>query len=118
MNIISSQRHIDTDVVEEKKHQLEQHGEVELRIAQVGTDTKGEAVYVLLDGHHTLAAAREMGIEDFTYEVVRPTDAGFAEDDDMQTALEKLYMDSDYYWITGENAGWDITGEEWEIIGA
>lgn len=117
MKIISSQRYLDEETVEEKKAHFNNGGEPEIRIAKIGEDTNGEPVYVLIDGHHAMAAVRELGLTDFSYEDIQPVDAGFAEDDTMQDVLEKMYMDSDYYWVTGENAGVDITEEEWGILG-
>ncbi|GIV51995.1 MAG: hypothetical protein KatS3mg038_3902 [Candidatus Kapaibacterium sp.] len=102
MVIISSQRHLDQDVVDEKMQQLAGVDCVELPIVYAG-QYGDDDVYVLVDGHHTLAAARALGVE-VTYTERSRTECNCHPDWTLEQMLDHLWMDSDWYDIhTGVN---------------
>ena len=61
MTYISSQHYIDAEIVEEKKAELEGVTEVVIPCTYVGV-IDGVEYAMQNDKHHTLAAARELGI--------------------------------------------------------
>ena len=68
MRIISSQHYLDWDIVEEKINEIKGMEKVEVPCCEIG-EIDGEEYAVQVDGHHTLAAARELGIPtEFTFE--------------------------------------------------
>lgn len=90
MKIISSQHFIDWEIVENKIEQLNGAEFVEIPCYEIG-EIDGEEMAIQADGHHTMAAARELGIE------VRFI---FAEDPEGLTgeaALDARWMDGDWY---------------------
>ena len=99
--IISSQRYLDYGRVDSKIEEISGRDSVTLRIVLAG-EIDGEAAYVLIDGHHTGEAARELGIE-INFEEVSRNDAGYDERWTMGEMLENLWIDSDWYnYETGE----------------
>lgn len=62
MKVISSQHFIDWDIVEEKMTAISGLEFVEIPCYEVG-EIDGEEYAIQADGHHTLTAARELGIE-------------------------------------------------------
>lgn len=91
MKIISSQRYIDDQTVETKKQEL--IGEESVNIPVVDIEVDGIEYSVVVDGHHTMAAAKELGIA-INFEHI--------EDSEGLTGikfLEARYIDSDYYDI-------------------
>lgn len=74
---------------------------VELPIVDAGCqDLDGNSLYILLDGHHTQEAARELGLE-IRY-VERDNEYGAVGDE----LLETCYIDSDYYYIASGITVW------------
>lgn len=61
MKIISSQHYLNWDTVEEKMNEIEGMECVEIPCCEIG-EIDGEEYAVQIDCHHTLAAARELGI--------------------------------------------------------
>ncbi|QDH23436.1 hypothetical protein [Saccharibacillus brassicae] len=114
MNVISSQRHIDWEIVTSKEESVRGAGEVTLPVVLVG-EYNGSPLYVLVDGHHTREAAKEVGVA-VVFEEMSRADAGVSYDADLTQALEEKYMGSDYYWITGDRVERDIIDEEWELM--
>lgn len=91
MTIISSQRYIDSDIVDSKLAALEadRPAEVVLPVWPVGMDD----LYVLSNGHHTLTAARALGIP------VRFSVESHPERLTGQDLLEQAWIDADWYDI-------------------
>jgi len=87
MKVISSQRHLNYTIVEEKIAELTSKTSVELPVYEVGFDD----LYILCDGHHTKAAAEELGIE-VIYKVIEHQDRLTGEE-----LLEISWIDSDWY---------------------
>lgn len=61
MKIISSQHYIDWNIVEKKISELKGMDSIEIPCCEIG-EIDGEEYAVQVDGHHTLAAARELEI--------------------------------------------------------
>ena len=100
MTIISSQHYIDWDIVETKMDELQGMTEVEIPCYYVG-EIDGEEYAMQADGHHTLMAARELGIE------VR-----YVVDDDPEgltgeELLDARWMDGDWYDVEASDPSQD-----------
>ena len=96
MKVISSQRYLDENKVAEKVEELkaERVETLELEVWEVGI----EDLYILKDGHHRLAAAKELGIK------VEFVEGSHPEGLTGENLLEQSWIDSDWYYIeTGEN---------------
>lgn len=104
MQIISSQHYIDTEIVERKMVELAQATEVVIPCYYAGI-IDGVEYAVQADGHHTLAAARELGL-----------DVTFAIDDHPEhltgdALLVETWMDGDWYNVQTSNPYY----EEYEL---
>lgn len=95
MMVISSQRYLDEARVEAKRQALQGVDHVDIPIVYAG-DYDGQALYIMLDGHHTMAAARELGIQVRYIEISR-SEAGDADDATLDEMCELHWMDSDWY---------------------
>lgn len=105
MKIISSQHYLNWDTVEEKMNEIEGMECVEIPCCEIG-DIDGEEYAVQIDCHHTLAAARELGI---------PVEFIFFEDPEGMTGEEYLsnhYMDGDWYDVEKSN----LTEEKFSLV--
>lgn len=91
--IISSQRYIDNKKVEQKMNEI--GGRVTLPVLYAG-EYEGEAIYILVDGHHTAEAARELCLP-INYETIDAKAWGYDTRWTLEDALENLWMDSDWY---------------------
>ena len=101
MTIISSQHYINWETVEEKMEQLKGKSNIIIPCAYVG-EIDGVEYAVQIDGHHTLAAARELGIEvEFD---VHDDDEGL----EGEALLDARYMDGDYYNVETSDLANDI----------
>ena len=89
---ISSQRYLDEDIVEEKKREIKGLPFVTVPCTYVG-EIEGEDYALIADKHHTMEAAKELGI-DVIFEL-RGDSEGLTGDD----LLEARYVDSPYYDI-------------------
>ena len=95
MKVISSQRYLDENKVAEKVNELKAR-KVETLVLEVW-EVGFEDLYILGDGHHRLAAAKELGIKVKFVESKHPE--GLTGED----LLEQSWIDSDWYYIeTGE----------------
>lgn len=104
MKVISSQRYLDEQMVADKLDGLAQSGAAYIECPIIDaemTDLNGEDVYVMIDNHHTLAAARELGLEIRFETVANPY--GDLHGDDL---LEQCYMDSDWYYVETGTLVW------------
>lgn len=96
MKIISSQHYVDWEKVEEKMNEIAGMESVEIPCCEIG-EIDGVEYAVQVDGHHTLAAARELGI---------PVEFIFDEDSEGLTGDDYLmahYMDGDWYDVQRSN---------------
>ena len=103
LNIISSQRFINYDIVDEKIKEIADSKEITLTVYDVGEETldlDGQRVYVLHDGHHRRLAAIELGIEIY-YQVVNHPEGLTGE-----SLLLDQYNDSDYRYIETDITVW------------
>lgn len=89
--IISSQRYIDNDILNQKIEMLETERPSE--IVLMAWDVKAYDCAVLFNGHHTLEAARQLEIP-VRFEVIDHPES--IEGDDL---LEQNWMDSDWYEV-------------------
>ena len=90
MTIISSQQFIDPQIVEEKMESISSLEEVVIPCYYVG-EIDGVEYAMQADGHHTLAAARELGIP-YSFEI--SDDPEGLSGDEMLTIR---WMDGDWY---------------------
>lgn len=92
MTIISSQGYLNFEIVDHKVEELEESGAeyVVIPCWAVG-EIDGEEYAVQYDGHHTLEAARELGLE-VKFEIEEPEDSLTGED-----LLAQHYIDRDWY---------------------
>lgn len=69
-------------------------------------DADGEDLYIMTDGHHRLAAARDLGGIEIEYEEVRNYETYYkdVENKNGDAVLESWFMDSPWFYIeTGKN---------------
>ena len=102
-NLITSQHYIDDEIVAEKIAS----GDFEVQVSPefaVG----GETFRVVMDGHHSLAAARQAGVDPVIIEQdaaandrVALLDAG-----DVDAFLEACWMDGEYIYAETEESVW------------
>ena len=90
MTIISSQHYIDPEIVESKIESLA-GAEIVVIPCMIAGEIDGEEYAVQIDKHHTLAAARELGLK-VIYEISE-NDTQFSGCD----YLDAMYMDGDWY---------------------
>ena len=101
MKIISSQRYIDYNIVDEKIEEIRDCEYITLPIIDAEmTDLDGNDLFILVDGHHRKEAAEELGIE-VRYEEVENDHNLTGED-----LLNDCYCDSDWYYIENEQLVW------------
>lgn len=96
MKIISSQHYLDWQIVEQKMKEIESAEIIEIPCCEIG-EIDGVEYAVQTDRHHTLAAARELGME---------VEYLFFEDEEGLTGeryLESHYMDGDWYDVEKSN---------------
>jgi len=90
MTVLSSQRYLNELTVEEKKLELSGADSVSIPCSYVGI-IDGEEYAIIADGHHTLSAAKELGIKAI-YNI--QDDPERLRGDEL---LEARYIDSAYY---------------------
>lgn len=96
MKIISSQHFLDWEIVEEKIKKIAGAESVEIPCCEIG-EIDGVEYAVQIDGHHTLAAARELRI---------PVEFVFGEDPEGligEDYLQAHWMDGDWYDVERSN---------------
>ncbi len=101
---ISSQRHLDPDIVEEKKNNRD------FNVNYITFEYEGEIINVIVDGHHSLAAAKEMG-EKPVFMESEPAKKEYANyingtEKDKTDLMNILYVDSDWYDIATGGCVW------------
>lgn len=106
MTIISSQHYINWDIVEEKMEEIQGMEKIEITCSYVGF-IDGTEYAMQNDGHHTLAAARELGIPvEFT---VQDDCEGLTGND----LLEQRYNDGDWYKVESSNPAYEKFNLVW-----
>lgn len=106
MKIISSQHYIDWEIVERKMEEIEGTDKVTIPCSYVGF-IDGEEYAMQNDKHHTLAAARELGIEiEF---IVEDDSEGLTGED----LLNARYNDGDWYDVETSNPAYDNFNMIW-----
>ncbi len=106
MTYISSQHYIDAEIVEAKKAELEGVTEVVIPCTYVGI-VDGVEYAMQNDKHHTLAAARELGIP-VVFDVEDDSEGLTGEE-----LLEVRYNDGDYYNVETSDPMSDIFDLIW-----
>lgn len=92
MKIISSQHYINYNIVDSKLEELADAEVLEIEAYDAG-EIDGEEYAVLFDKHHTLYAAKELGIKIEVVVVNHP------EGLTGQKLLEEQWMDGDWYYV-------------------
>ena len=105
MMIVSSQHYIDWEIVEQKMEELNGKTEVLIPCISIG-EVDGIEMAIQVDGHHTLTAARELGIE-IKFDVREEANSLSGED-----ALEAHYNDGDWYNVETSNPAY----EEYDLV--
>ena len=103
MQTISSQSYIDESIVAEKIA----NQDFEVQVSPV-FEFAGETIRVVMDGHHSLEAARQAGVDPIFVEQ-NATDndkIGLLEQGAFDDFLEAAYVDCDYYNIETGASVW------------
>lgn len=107
MTVISSQRYRNDEIVEKKIDSLVANGETVVVVPVVRAyikDLEGNELYIMVDKHHTLEAARELGLN-VKFEEVED-DLAYYEDIEKhngEAICEAHWMDSNWYYINCMN---------------
>ena len=96
--IISSQRYLDYNIVDAKIEELA--GQTEITLGTWSVEIDGEKMEVLFDGHHALAAAKELGI------IVKFESTEHPEKLSGTDLLDASWLDSNWYDIETEIDVW------------
>ena len=105
MKIISSQHHINWDIVDEKMADLEGKEYIVVPCWEIG-EVDGEGFAIMADKHHTMVAAKELGI-DVRFEIL-PEPEGLMGDE----ALTAHWNDGDWYDVETS----DIVNDNFNLI--
>ena len=101
MTVISSQRFRDEDIINEKLNEIESAEYVEIPVISAYLqDDEGNDLYIIVDKHHTLSAARELGKK------VRFVEEGVSEDS----------WDEEVYKIVNEHCWGYIYSLYWHFL--
>lgn len=105
MTVISSQRFRDEDIINEKLNEIESAEYVEIPVISAYLqDDEGNDLYIMVDKHHTLSAARELGKKvrfvEVEYEISYYKDI---EEHNGEAICEAHWMDSNWYYIEHED---------------
>lgn len=101
MTIISSQRFRDWNIIMEKMEELEASGTTSVSIPVVNAFS--DDMYIVVDHHHLMTAARELGIE-IRFEEVTDEISYYKDIEDHNTdgILEAHHMDAAYYYVDAD----------------
>jgi hypothetical protein len=100
MVVISSQETTVSEIVEEKLIELATETSVTLPVVFAG-EFEGAELYILVDGHHRLDAAQQLGIS-IVYDVVDAKDC-HGSSDTLDGMLELYYLDCGWYNVETGN---------------
>lgn len=106
MKIISSQHFIDWEILERKMEEIKDMEKVVVPCSYVGF-IDGVEYAMQNDGHHTLAAARELGIE-IEFEI-----SADSEDLEGEELLDARYNDGDWYDVETSDPAYDEFNLVW-----
>lgn len=101
MTVISSQKFRSEDIIEEKIEQLKGSDKLVVPVVNAHTqDLDGNELYIMIDNHHSLSAAIELGIA-IEFEEVADETAYYKdiEEENGEAICEAHYMDSNWYYI-------------------
>lgn len=103
MQTISSQHYLDDEIVAAKLAARD----FEVLVSPV-FEAAGVTVRVVLDGHHSLAAAKLAGVEpEYTTADATANDAvGLLDQGDAETFLQATWVDGDYYDVDTKESVW------------
>lgn len=96
--VMSSQRFLDDEIVEEKKDEIIAKGIQEITCPVTKAylqDLEGNELYILTDKHHTLAAARELNIPVKFEEV----ENDFTESTDGEEICAEYFMGDSWFYV-------------------
>lgn len=96
--VMSSQRFLDDEIVEEKKDEIIAEGIQEITCPVTKAhlqDLEGNELYILTDKHHTLAAARELNIPVKFEEV----ENDFTESTDGEEICAEYFMGDSWFYV-------------------
>lgn len=115
MTVISSQRYIDDEIVEEKIAEFKANNTTTLTIPVVKSflkDLDGNELYIMIDMHHRFAAAKELGMQ-IDFELVEDEMSSYKdiEEENGEAIAETWHMDSPWYYINND-ADEDMNGVE------
>jgi len=99
--IISSQHYIDFDTVDEKIAEIENKNTVEIPVVFAG-EIDDEKYYIMIDGHHTYQAAKEIGIE-IKFDEKERSEYNISKDATLAEVLEQNWLDGDWYDVETGN---------------
>ena len=101
MKVISAQRFRDWDIIAEKIEQLEKNGVEEVVVPVVNSFM--DDMYIVVDHHHRMVAANELGIK-IRFEEVEDKISYYKdiEEKNGNAILEAHRMDSNYYYVDSD----------------
>lgn len=108
MRVMSSQRYLDDEKVEEKIQQFIESGAKKLVIPVINAfvkDLDGEDMYIMIDCHHRFEAAKILGNIDIEYVEVEDDMTYYRdiENQNGEAVCETWRMDSSWFYVeTGE----------------
>ena len=101
MKVISSQKYTNEETVAAKMEEMANETYVELPVVDIEMkDNDGNDLYSLIDGHHRLAAAKELGLE------IRFVEEKESEGLTGEAYLDARWMDSDWYDVITDVNVW------------
>lgn len=105
MTVISSQRYLDAEIVGEKIDELSDVSEITVPVVRAYLkDLEDNDLYIMIDKHHRLAAARELGIKVIFEEVEDELSSDEdIENEDGEAIAHMWHMDSHWYYINHED---------------
>ena len=107
--VMSSQRFLDDEIVEEKKDEIIAEGIQEITCPVTKAhlqDLEGNELYILTDKHHTLAAARELNLPVKFEEV----ENDFTESTDGEEICAEYFMGDNWFYVNHPDS--DMIGRD------
>jgi hypothetical protein len=107
--VMSSQRFLDDEIVEEKKDEIIAEGIQEITCPVTKAhlqDLEGNELYILTDKHHTLAAARELNLPIIFEEV----ENDFTESTDGEEICAEYFMGDSWFYVNHPDS--DMIGRD------
>lgn len=107
MTVISSQKFLDYEIVEKKINELKKSNITGIVVPVVNAyfrDLAGNELYILADKHHTMAAAKQLGLEIVFHEIDDEMSYyKYIEQKNGEAILQAWYMDSNWYYINADD---------------